>query len=81
MTSFHDDAGASSRAERGSPHRHFVDQDGVHWRVFEHQPPFDRRMRSSLIFESTHILRRVRTFPVDWHELPDDELSRLSRAR
>jgi hypothetical protein len=33
--------------------------------------------RSSLIFESDAAVRRVRNYPPNWHELPDDELAAL----
>ena len=61
--------------------RRFVDHDGVHWRVFEHLAVLDRRHLTSLIFESANVVRRVRSFPDNWHELPDDQLARISRMR
>jgi hypothetical protein len=53
--------------------------DHVPWLVYELPPtPFDRRSKSSLIFESEGIMRRVRGFPADWRALTDDELYALS---
>ena len=48
------------------PVRRFVDRDGVHWRVYEHLAVLDRRRLTSLIFESSNVVRRVRTFPENW---------------
>ena len=59
--------------------RVFVDADGTRWRVKE--MPFslyDRRRGRSLIFWSDGAVRRVRDYPTDWHELPDEELAQLS---
>ena len=61
--------------------RRFVDAEGVHWRVFEHSAKADRRTTPTLIFESTNVVRRVRTYPANWFELSDGELARLSFAR
>ena len=61
--------------------RRFVDHDGVHWRVYEHLAVLDRRRLTSLIFESANVVRRVRSFPQNWHELPDDQLADISRMR
>jgi hypothetical protein len=41
-------------------------------------PDYDRRGGTSLIFESTDIVRRVRNFPADWTELSDPALYELS---
>ena len=68
----------TSRAEQ-APVRRFVDSEGIHWRVFEHRAVFDRRSRPTLIFESTNVVRRVRTFPENWFQLSDEELAHLSR--
>ena len=64
-----------------TPVRRFVDHDGIHWRVYEHLALFDRRRMTSLIFESMNVVRRVRSFPHNWHELPDDQLAEISRQR
>ena len=80
MTPQRDDATAAAGAPLG-PVRRFVDDDGVHWRAFEHHAPLDRRSQSSLIFESAQVLRRVRGYPENWYELPDEQLVRLSRMR
>lgn len=59
--------------------RMFVDEDGVRWRVFEHQfGAYDRRHGLSLIFASDGAVRRVRNFPPDWATLPDEALAALS---
>jgi hypothetical protein len=61
--------------------RRFVDGDGVHWSVYEHQETYDRRSRRTLVFESEYIVRRVRDFPSHWRELSDEELVALSWGR
>jgi hypothetical protein len=59
-----------------------VSFDGVEWMVYERGPDlFDRRRSPSLIFESQDTIRRVRTYPRNWAELPDEELARLSWGR
>jgi hypothetical protein len=56
--------------------------DGNQWRVREAEYPVeDRRSGRSLIFETDEIIRRVRDYPFDWFELPDDELYRLSLGK
>jgi hypothetical protein len=53
--------------------------DGTQWLVYELRPlPFDRRSYPSLVFESDSTIRRVRRFPANWRELPDEELFALS---
>ena len=53
--------------------------DGVPWAVYELPAPvMDRRQRASLVFESEHTVRRVRSFPTHWRTLSDDELFALS---
>jgi len=59
--------------------RVFVDEDGTRWQV--HEMPFsnyDRRRGRSLIFWSEGAVRRVRSYPADWHELSDRDLALLS---
>lgn len=59
--------------------RVFVDQEGTRWQV--HEMPFsnyDRRRGLSLIFWSEGAVRRVRSYPDDWHELSDRDLALLS---
>lgn len=52
---------------------------GRSWTVREEPLPFtDRRSGMSLIFESPHLIRRVRHYPPNWFELPDEELFALS---
>ena len=53
--------------------------DDVHWLVYElPAAPFDRRSIPSLVFESEHTMRRVRTFPAHWRDLSQPELWALS---
>jgi hypothetical protein len=52
---------------------------GVQWRV-RVVVSFDRR-GPDLVFESDSVIRRVRSFPENWHELTDEELLRLSWSR
>lgn len=57
-----------------------ISADGFRWIVREvPAPAFDRRGGVHLVFDGESIMRRLRHFPVDWHELPDDELYELSR--
>ena len=58
--------------------RHFL-ADGYHWAVHEvPAPQFDRRGGTHLVFDGELVMRRVRTYPTDWFELPDEELYALS---
>lgn len=53
--------------------------DGRDWKVREEPIPYaDRRAGMSLIFESISLIRRVRNYPADWFDLPDEELFQLS---
>ena len=57
-----------------------ISADGLRWVVQEVQAPaFDRRGGTHLLFDGETIMRRVREFPANWHELTDDELYDLSR--
>ena len=57
-----------------------ISADGLRWVVQEVQAPaFDRRGGTHLLFDGETIMRRVREFPANWHELGDDELYELSR--
>ncbi len=58
--------------------RHIV-AEGVTWLVYELGLPYDRR-RTSLVFESDGLVRRVRNYPAEWRELTDTELLRLKDA-
>ncbi len=52
------------------------------WVVFEiRNASYDRRDGRSLVFSTDGVMRRVRNFPVDWLELPDDALLELSYRR
>jgi hypothetical protein len=53
--------------------------EGLQWRVYETPAPaLDRRGGRHLVFDAEMVMRRVRNFPPDWHELPDDALYALS---
>ncbi|HEY4132303.1 MAG TPA: hypothetical protein VGM50_16960 [Gemmatimonadaceae bacterium] len=53
--------------------------DGRAWKVREERNRFgDHDAGKSLIFESSSLIRRVRTYPTDWFDLADDALFRLS---
>ena len=66
----------------GSDERAFDDARGRRWIVYErpqgigHYP-----VRSYLFFESTDVMRRVRTYPHDWRALDVPALERLSWER
>jgi hypothetical protein len=52
--------------------RHFK-AAGQDWTVYE-----DSTAEQALIFETDRVARRVRTYPANWAELPDEELHILS---
>jgi hypothetical protein len=57
-----------------------ISADGVRWVIREvPAPAFDRRGGTHLVFDGEMVMRRLRHFPTDWHELSDDELYELSR--
>jgi hypothetical protein len=39
---------------------------------------YDRRGKSDLVFYNDDIMRRIRDYPENWLDLPDDELYALS---
>ena len=49
--------------------------DGHHWVVREDGAT------ASLLFSSNRAVRRVRDYPVDWFDWPDDELLAVSERR
>lgn len=56
--------------------------EGTPWLVYEMPPhAFDRRSALSLVFEAEDVVRRVRSFPRNWRDLPDEELFALSWTR
>jgi len=59
------------------PTRSVVDAQGIFWQVCEVEFGLDRRVGRSLVFESDVSVRRVRNYPITWHELSDEELARL----
>jgi hypothetical protein len=57
--------------------RHVVGPDGELWHIYELvETTYDRR--SSLVFETEGVIRRVRNYPAEWRLLPDAELLALS---
>ena len=53
--------------------------DNEEWRIYELLPvSYDRRACNTLVFESEGVMRRVRTFPDNWRELPAKALLALS---
>lgn len=57
----------------------FTDSKGRVWHVTERQRThYDQRSESLLVFESSAIVRCVRTYPADWRELGSDALESLS---
>jgi hypothetical protein len=69
----------SSTTNDTPPTRSFLDADGAHWLVYEQSfGDYDRRSGMSLIFSSDAAVRRVRDYPADWFNLPDEDLAALS---
>ena len=70
----------ASSPDSSTPHaRTFLDSEGSQWRVFEQAfSGYDRRSGMSLIFASDTAVRRVRHYPANWFDLPDDQLLTLS---
>jgi hypothetical protein len=66
----------SSPWQRFAPTRSVI-AEGVSWRVYEVSYAFDRRSGRSLIFEHDQAWRRIRTYPANWHRLPDAALVAL----
>lgn len=59
-----------------------VEHEGVHWRVWEAPAgTLAGGDGTHLFFESEVAVRRVRSFPIDWFDLPDDALMVISLAR
>ena len=59
--------------------RHLVDADGREWRIYERTAgdPSPEAGRSSLVFDTDGIVRRVWRYPATWLALPDAELLHL----
>jgi hypothetical protein len=51
---------------------------GVSWSAYEDPDPEPPKCGPALVFESDHVVRRVRSYPEDWRDLPDEELYTLS---
>ena len=72
-----DPEGARSTTPAIAGERCVTDATGELWRVYELSgATYDRR--SSLVFESEHVVRRLRNYPRDWRSLGNEELLRLS---
>jgi hypothetical protein len=56
--------------------RHLVDAEGREWRIYERTAgdPFPGGGRSSLVFDTEGIVRRLWRYPASWSALPDGEL-------
>jgi hypothetical protein len=62
--------------------RRFNDAEGCTWEVREvKNHDYDRRGGYCLIFESPGVVRRVRSYPANWFELPAAELHALNEQR
>ena len=59
------------------PTRCVLDAAGTFWTVCEVAYALDRRSGRSLVFESEVAVRRVRSYPEEWHTLSDEQLARL----
>jgi hypothetical protein len=59
--------------------RHLVDAEGREWRIYERttKDPSPSPGRSSLVFDTDGIVRRLWCYPTSWAALPDGELLRL----
>jgi hypothetical protein len=67
--------------QAGDKRRTFTDREGTFWDVREvRNPEYDRRGGTSLVFESSNAIRRVRNFPDNWMRLSEADLDALSRA-
>jgi hypothetical protein len=59
--------------------RHLVDADGREWRIYERTAGAKSpgAGRSSLVFDTDGIMRRLWRYPASWSALPDADLLRL----
>jgi hypothetical protein len=57
--------------------RQIVSPDGAPFSVYELGSRYDRR-GAALIFESDHVVRRVRAYPPNWRDLSDYDLYMVS---
>ena len=63
------------------PTRTFLDVHGRQWEVFELVELRRRAERSIvLVFACMEVIRRVREYPPDWHELPAPALQEISEG-
>ena len=73
------DTSPASTRQTSRPVGRTIIGDGREWRVREVPlPAYDRRGTKCLIFETADAMRRVRNYPTDWADWPDDELYLLS---
>lgn len=57
-----------------------LNAEGLRWVVHEvPAPAFDRRGGTHLLFDGETVMRRVRDFPANWYDLPDEQLYELCR--
>lgn len=62
------------------PNVRYLLMDDQRWIVRElDAPAFDRRGGTHLLFESETVMRRLRSFPPNWHQLSDDDLYALTQ--
>jgi hypothetical protein len=73
-------AGTSISDTTPAPRERCFFREGVSWRVRLHVGGYDRR-RPDLVFESESVVRRVRDYPEDWYQLPEEALYALSWKR
>jgi hypothetical protein len=59
--------------------RHLVDPEGREWRIYERAAGelSPTAGRSSLVFDTDGIVRRLWRYPASWSALPDADLLRL----
>jgi hypothetical protein len=56
-----------------------VVHEGCTWTVCERPIPYNRH-RHALVFMSERVARRVKRYPSNWFELPDEALAQLSAS-
>ena len=74
----HAQPAAMSTLEPPRPHRYIRDVTGIDWRVYERPRCASQPHVMTLVFDSASVVRRVCTYPTDWHRLRDEELLQLS---
>lgn len=61
-----------------APTRHVRDARGRVWQVFEMVSAYDRRSSPVLVFTTEGLARRVRNYPPNWHDLPEEQLATIA---